>query len=119
METQIVEILESVLYDEEQQLLKDVINYGRCVDGDYEFLIGGEIRTEHMMGYCTNAAKLAGHFEGRRTGGIFRSIYSKLGLKKDIGEYISHASDWEGDGSGDMLFVRYDVCEEIEEWAKE
>lgn len=119
MESKVIELIESVLSDEEQQLLKDTIRYGLWGNGSYEFSIDGEIRTEGMVGYYTNNAKLAGHFEGKKIGPMFRSIYKKLGLRKGLGKYISHASDWWGDGSGDMLFVRDDVYQEVEEWAKE
>ena len=119
MESKVIELIESVLSDEEQQLLKDTIRYGSWGDGQYDFKVDGEIRTEWMMGYCVNDAKDGGHFEGKKLGPMFRSIYKKLGLEKGAGEYISHASDWWGDGSGDMLFVRDDVYQEIKEWAKE
>ena len=119
METNLIQQIEASLTDEQQQLRKDTINFGFWGDGSYEFLINGELQTCMMNGYCTNDAKEGGHFEGQKISAMFRSIYSKLGLKKGIGEYISHCSDWWGDGTGDMIFIRKDVCEDIEEWAKE
>ena len=114
--------LVSVLTDEQQQVLKDAINYGSWGDADYEFIKedGSETETVGMYGYCTNDAKNAGHFEGRKISGLFRSIYNKMCPEHhhQIGKVISHCSDWWGDGSGDMLFIRYTWVDAFEEWAK-
>ena len=122
MKTNIIEQIEVSLTEEQQQLLKDTIKHGYWGDGSYEFLVDGKLETCMMYGYCTNDAKNGGHFEGRKISSMFRSIYSKLGIeRKDqhgIGEYVSHCSDWWGDGAGDMLFVRKEAYEDIEEWAK-
>ena len=71
---------------------------------------------------CIGYNKAGGHFEGRKISSMFRSIYRKLGIggkdQQGIGEYVSHCSDWWGDGTGDMIFVREEAYEDIEEWAK-
>lgn len=73
-----------------------------------------------MMGYCTNDAKKAGNFSGRKVSAMFRSIYKKLcpEFHYQIGRYISHCNDWWGDGSGDMLFIRSEYVDAFEEWAR-
>lgn len=114
----LVQLLES-LNDNQKQLLKDTINHGWWGDGDYEFIINGEIKTLHMQGYITNDAKDAGHFSGRQVSAMFRSLYKNLCLNKHgLGEYFSHATNWWGDGSGDVMFIRDDVSDFMEEWAK-
>ena len=105
--SQVQEIV-SVLTSDEQQLLKDTINYGSWGDSEWEFLdVNGNVKTEAMYGYCTNDAKKAGHFSGRKVSSMFRSMYKKLcpTNHNQIGRYISHCNDWWGDGSGDMLFI--------------
>ena len=75
---QIQEIV-SILTSDEQQLLKDTINYGAWGDSDWEFLDDNEkVETVTMYGYCTNDAKRAGHFSGRKVSSMFRSMYKKL-----------------------------------------
>lgn len=111
----------SVLSPGQQQLLKDTINYGSWGDGDYEFLdASNNIETDHMYGYCTNDAKDAGHFSGRKVSAMFRAIYVKLCAAEGhkIGRVISHCRDWWCDGSGDMLFIRHDYVNAFEAWAK-
>lgn len=91
-----VEEIVSVLTAEQQQLLKDTIRYGSWGDADYEFLTeNGEIETVPMFGYCTNDAKLAGNFSGRKVSAMFRSIYKKLCPEhyNQIGRFISHCND--------------------------
>ena len=116
-----VEEIVSVLTAEQQQLLKDTIRYGSWGDADYEFLTeNGEIETVSMFGYCTNDAKLAGNFSGRKVSAMFSAIYKKL-CKEDyikIGRFISQCNDWWGDGSGDMLFIRTGYYQTFEEWAR-
>lgn len=115
-----VELVVSVLTDEQQQLLKDTINYGAWGDGDFNFLnTDGSWTTDGMYGYCTNDAKLAGHFSGRKVSAMFRSIYRKLCDPSGIGMIISHCTDWWEDGSGDMLFIRESFVDAFEEWAKQ
>lgn len=112
----------SVLTVEQQQVLKDAIIHGSWGDSDYEFLDEkGDVETDSMYGYCTNDAKMGGHFSGRKVSGLFRSIYNKLCAHDNhqIGRYLSHCSDWWGDGSGDMLFIRSGYYETFEEWARE
>lgn len=111
----------SVLTEEQKQVLKDCITKGFWGDGDYEFLNeDGSITTDMMYGYCTNDAKEAGHFSGRKVSALFRAIYNRL-CEKDhqIGKVVSHCSDWWGDGSGDMLFIRYEYVDAFEEWANQ
>lgn len=74
---QVQEIV-SVLTADEQQLLKDTINYGGWGDADYDFLNeNGEFETVMMFGYCTNDAKEAGHFSGRAVFGNVQSYLSQ------------------------------------------
>lgn len=115
-----VEEIVSVLTKEQQQLLKDTINYGSWGDGTEDFLDeNGKIEEDSMYGYCTNDAKKAGNFSGRQISAMFRSIYRKLCPDRGcFGPIISHCSDWWGDGSGDMLFIRADYYRAFEEWAK-
>ena len=81
----------------------------------------GNIETVGMYGYCTNDAKEAGHFSGRKVAAMFRSIYKKLcpANRNQTGRYISHCNDWWGDGSGDMLFIRHSYYRAFEEWARQ
>ena len=111
----------SVLTADEQQLLKDTINYGAWGDSETEFLDeNGNIETTMMYGYCTNDAKMAGNFSGRKVSAMFRSMYKKLcqANRNQIGRFISHCNDWWGDGSGDMLFIRTGYYQTFEEWAR-
>lgn len=117
----VIEIV-SVLTPDEQQLLKDTIIHGIWGDSESEFLTEeNEIETVPMYGYCTNDAKKAGNFSGRKVSAMFRSIYKKLCTQhhNQIGRYISHCNDWWGDGSGDMLFIRSTVTDAFEEWARQ
>ena len=112
----------SVLTDDEQQLLKDAINEGCWGDADCDFLKAPnttETETVRMMGYCTNDAHKAGHFEGRKISSMFRSIYRKMcQFESKVGYVLSHCNDWWGDGSGDMLFIREGWDEAFELWAR-
>lgn len=115
-----VALVVSVLTEEQQQLLKDTINHGAWGDGAFEFLNeDGSWTTDMMYGYCTNDAKLAGNFSGRKVSAMFRSIYKKLCDAAGIGMVISHCTDWWQDGSGDMLFIRDRFVDAFEEWAKQ
>ncbi len=118
MEQQVKEIV-SVLTTEEQQLLKDTIIYGGWGDSETNFLDeNNNIVEDSMFGYCTNDAKNGGHFSGRKISAMFRSMYKKL-CPTSVGRYISHCSDWWGDGNGDMLFIRHDYVDAFEKWARE
>lgn len=68
---------------------------------------------------CTNDAKQGGHFKGRQISTMFRSIYKKLCPDKHTGRFISQCNDWWGDGTGDMLFVRFEIVDELEKWASQ
>lgn len=115
-----IEQIVSVLTNEEQQLLKDVIKFGFWGDSEEEFLNEeGEVEYFEMEGYCTNDAKRGGNFTGRKISVLFRSIYRKLCPKNNrIGKAISHCSDWWGDGTGDMLFIRDIYVEAFRQWAR-
>ena len=120
MTIQNVQNVVSVLNEQQQQLLKDTIRYGCWGDSSYEFWDeNDQVETVGMMGYCSNDAKEAGHFSGRQVSGMFRGIYSKLCPNNGIGKVISHHSDWWGDGSGDMLFIRSNWVDAFEEWARQ
>lgn len=71
-----------------------------------------------MFAYCTNDAKKAGYFSGKKVSSMFRSMHSKLYNEHGVGRYISHCSNWWCDGKCDMLFIREDVYEEFEKWQK-
>ena len=121
MTIQDVEVVVSVLTEDQKQLLKDTIKHGLWGDSSMEFLDENDnVECVMMNGYCTNDAKLAGHFQGRQISAMFRSIYRKLcpQCNNRVGRVISHCSDWWGDGSGDMLFIREEACEAFEQWAK-
>lgn len=111
----------SVLTDVQKQILKDTINCGMWGDCDMSFLDeDGNVETDHCYGYCTNDAKLAGNHSGRAVSANFRAIYKKMcPCDTEIGEVISHFSDWWGDGSGDMLFIRDEYVDAFTEWAKQ
>lgn len=79
----------------------------------------GEVETAYAWGYCTNDAKDAGHFSGRKVASMFKSIYKKLCPDNHTGRFLSQCNDWWGDGSGDMLFIRGEACKVVEEWAKQ
>lgn len=114
-----VEEILAKLTDDQKQLLKDTIINGYWGGDDIEFLDEkGNREISGMQGYCTNDAKKGGHFSGRKISAMFRSIYKKLCDGHEIGRYISHCSDWWGDGSGDMLFIRAEYAEEFEKWAR-
>ena len=121
------EITEKLTPDQ-LQLLKDTINYGGWGDCDMEFLNpDGTLSLHVCFGYCTNDAKDAGHFSGRKVSAMFRSMYHRLGMNNDYGsnEYFVHCSDWWGDGTGDMFFIASfrpeggeAIYEKFEEWAR-
>lgn len=115
----------SDLNADEQQVLKDTINHGCWGDGEYEFLVEDKkdchlIETAPMMGYCTNDAQKGGHYKGRVLSATFRNIYRKMcpAVRNKVGYVLSHANDWWGDGTGDMLFIRHEWHQAFEQWAK-
>ncbi len=118
--TEVIKIIESQLTADEQQLLKDTINYGSWGDTEMTFRNeAGEMEESMAWGYCTNDAKQGGHFKGRQVSAMFRSIYKKLCPDKHTGRFLSQCNDWWGDGTGDMLFVRAGLASGLEEWAKD
>ncbi len=107
------------LTSEQKQLLKDTINYGGWGNADMEFVTENGIMTLDSNGYIVNKAKEAGHFSGRKISAMFRSIYKKLCTNGCCGVFLTHVSDWWGNGSGDMVFIRDEYITAFEEWAKE
>ena len=117
---EIVENIISILTKDEKQLLKDTIIEGDWGDGSEYFINNNGEKEEYMMyAYCTNDVSKAGNFSGKKISSLFRSMYGKLCNEHGVGEYISHCSDWWGDGKGDMLFIREEVIDEFEDWAYE
>lgn len=79
-----IENIVSVLTADEQQLLKDTINYGGWGDGEMEFLdAAGNEETSSMYGYCTNDAKQGGHFKRPLT---FRILFVQSTISKQRNE---------------------------------
>ena len=117
-----IEEITASLTQDEKTVLKDTLIHGEWGDCDYDFLYGsGNIEeTVQAIGFCTNDAKDGCHFSGKQVSALFRSIYKKMcpAFKNTLGQYLSHAHDWWGDGSGDMLFIREDMYEKWMEWAK-
>lgn len=112
----------SSLTAEELIILKDTIRHGFWGDTAEDFLAAdGSVETAMCYGYITNDAKNGGHFKGRKISSLFRSIVPKLAPKKgrfhSLGRVFSHAHDWWGDGSGDVLFIRTGYYQLFEEWA--
>ncbi len=115
-----IKIIEAQLTTDEQQLLKDTLNYGAWGDCDMEFRTeAGEVETVGAWGYCTNDAKNAGNFSGRKVAAMFKSIYKKLCPDNHTGRFLSQCNDWWGDGSGDMLFIRCELNDGLVNWAKQ
>lgn len=111
------------LTEDQKQILKDTIKYGFWGDSDYEFLDEcHNVVTDGMHGYCTNDAKMGGHFSGRALSNLFRGIYRVMCSEESrykLGYVLSHCHDWWGDGSGDMLFIRNEWVPAFEQWANE
>lgn len=105
------------LTGEQQQVLKDCVNFGYWGGCDFEFQNeDGTFTVYPCSGYITNEAKKGGHFSGRKVSGLFRGIYARL---RGAGEILTHASNWWEDGSGDALFIHGDYVDDFEKWAKE
>lgn len=86
--------LVSVLTDDQKQLLKDTINMGFWGDTDMEFRKDNdEVETVGAYGYCTNDAKKAGHFKGRKISANFRAIYKRLCPNEGTGKFLTQISD--------------------------
>jgi len=124
---EILSQISQVLTSEQLQLLKDTIRYGSWGDCEMGFHNSDGVWVSvYCYGYCTNDAKNAGHFSGRKCSAMFRSIYQRLGmLGKGSGanEYFAYCNDWWGDGSGDMFFIRENrddnTVSKFEKWACE
>ena len=113
------EAIVASLSPDEKTILRDCIRYGAWGDTAEEFLdADGNVQDAvYCYGYCTNDASKGGHFKGRKVSSLFRSLVAKLAPKNGVGEVFAHCSDWWGDGSGDMLFIRGSFYELFEEWA--
>lgn len=86
--SEVINTIESQLTTDEQQLLKDAINHGFWGDCDMEFRNeAGDVETTCAWGYCTNDAKNAGHFSGRKVAVMFKSIYKKIVSKQSHGAF--------------------------------
>ena len=108
----------SLLSSKEKQLLKDTIICGAWGDTDNSFLIDENNSNDELCYvYVTNDAYKRKHFVRKELSNMFRSIYGKLCNKNGIGEIISHCSDWWGDGSGDVLFIKSPYYKIFENWA--
>lgn len=106
------------LTDEQKQLLADTIRYGFWGDSEMAFA-EGEI---WCNGYITNDAYRGGHFERKTLSIKFQGLFKALELKgdkygKENGEMM-WIHDWWGDGSGSVLFIRSELCNDFEQWAK-
>lgn len=88
--------------ENEIQVIKDAVLYGGW--GDAEVRFGNDAEDSFGFGYCTNDAKKGGHFAGRQISGLFSSISKKI--EKFGINWMAHFTDWWGDGTGDMLFIR-------------
>lgn len=109
----------SCLTEDEKTLLKDTIKYGSWGDTEVDFLDeNNNVCNLPCYGYCTNDAKKGNHFKGRKISGLFSSMLKKL-CKDDIGYIFSYYSDYWGDNSGDMLFIRSEYTEDFEKWASD
>jgi hypothetical protein len=120
-------IMKTELFDiftpQQLQAIKDAIIYGAWGDTSQEFY-GKDSQlseTHYAWGFCTNDIYKGGHFKNRRSiSGIMSGISKKIKTEKL--NFISHCSDWWGDGTGDMMFIAMDVVnakiEELEEWAR-
>lgn len=103
------------LKHEHRYLLALTIKRGLWGDCDYEFRASNGYETLRAYGYITNGIVKGG---GRRVSSMFNAIYKKLCFV-NCGEHLSHANDWWGDGSGDVLFIRCDEEPEWTSWADE
>lgn len=101
------------------QVIKDIIIYGEWGDCDMEF--GDNTICNHAFGYFTNL-KDKGKYKGKELSGICSGISKKI--KENNYKVIAMASDWWGDGTGDMMFLNMDLLcikdsSELDKWAKD
>lgn len=104
------------LSHDEKTLLADTINYGEWGNCDMEFNENGAIVTDYAIGFITNEAYQGCHFERKKIPSMFKKLYEKLPKSN-----FNHCSDWWGDGSGDVFFVRKlsdDFMKSVYDWAK-
>ena len=95
-------------------VIKKVIRFGAWGDCDLEF--GDNKETNYAYGYETNISKKT-NYSGKEFSGICSGIAKTIKTKNL--NFVKNISDYWGDGSGDMLFLNYDILdrEEIESWA--
>lgn len=116
-----------VLSEEQKQLLCDTILHGSWGDAEGEFANedGDGVVTEWSYVYVTNVMPNSNpNFKGRKRSAMFRSMYKKVETMRfsshsGAGQIIAHCTDWWGDGSGDVMFIRRPFDEEAEQWARE
>lgn len=112
------EAIVASLSPDEKTILRDCIRCGAWGDTVETFLDADGGKEEvGCYGYCTNDASEGGHFKGRKVSSLFRSLVAKLAPLNGTGAVFAHASDWWGDGSGDMLFIRSGFYQLFDEWA--
>lgn len=109
----------SNLNDTQKQLFADTINHGGW--GNCDTYLDGEYVM--VWGYITNFAYKGGHFDRRSLSNRFRSLFKALGLQGDKKwkrcADMEWCHDWWEDGTGySVLFLRQDMQEEFENWAK-
>ena len=108
------------LNDEQKQLLADTINHGAWGDAEVEF---DNNVIAYGYGYITDLAYKGNHFERKTLSNRFRSLFKALGLNGDKYEKRNNEMkwmyDWWGDGTGSILFIHEDICDEFEKWARE
>jgi hypothetical protein len=107
------------LTEQEALLLADTIQQGEWGDAKVMFLSDNGDVEEWAMGYCTNDAYLGEHFERRMLPNMFKQLYKKLTPCGIHGYDFSHFSDWWGDGTGDMLFIKTPENETSDSWSEQ
>ena len=107
------------LNEEQKQLLADTINYGGWGDSDVEFANG---EMAYGYGYITDEAHKGKHFERRTLSWKFKALFKALGLEGDkwskCNDVMKWMYDWWGDGSGSVLFIHEQLCDNFENWAR-
>lgn len=101
------------------EILKEAVKYGIWGDTTHEFGNKGQVSASGI-GCCTNEIKRGGKYKGKQLSGFISTI--KKVIKQNDLTFISSASDWWGDGSGDMIFFNIDELDtdwsELSKWAR-
>lgn len=83
-----IENLVKELTEDQKQLLKDTITHGFWGDDYAKFVDNkGNVEEHSADGYCTNDAKRAGHFSGRKISAMFRAItrnFASMEIKENF-----------------------------------